>query len=67
MEIFVKIKKLIHFWSKMLKFWDFSSKFWKTNVRFEISTFEIGCKQNFVKIRKLLRLDPECPYLGIWA
>ena len=29
-------------------------KFSKTKIRFEISTFEIGYRQNFVKIRKLI-------------
>ena len=43
------------------------SKFWKTNVRFEIRTFEIGYKGNFVKIRKLTFFDSKCPYLGFRA
>ena len=51
----------------MLKFEDLNSKFLKINVRFEISTFEIGYMQNFVKVRKLMLFDPKCPYLEIWA
>ena len=51
----------------MLKFGDLSSKFSKTNVRFEISTFEIEYRQNFVKIRKLILFDLKCPYLVIWT
>ena len=43
------------------------SKSWKTNVKFEHSTFEIGYKQNFVKIRKLILLRSKCPKLGICA
>ena len=42
-------------------------KFSKTKIRFEISTFEIGYRQNFVKIRKLIIFGPKCPNLGIWA
>ena len=51
----------------MPKIGHLGSTFWKTNVRFEISTFEIGDKGNFVKIRKLIFFDPKCPNLGIWA
>ena len=51
----------------MLKFGNLSSKLTITNVRFEISTFEIEYRQNFIKVRKLILLDPKCPYLGIWA
>ena len=51
----------------MLKFEGLSSKFLKANVGFEISTFKIKYKQNFVKVRKLILFDPKCPYLGIWA
>ena len=43
------------------------SKVWKKNVRFEISTFEIGYKGNFFKIGKLIFFDPKCPNLGIWV
>ena len=39
----------------------------KANGRFEISTLEIGYRQNVAKIRKLILFDPKCPYLGIWA
>ena len=48
----------------MLKFRHLGSK---TNVKFEISTFEIGYMRNFVKIRKLIFFGPKCPNLGIWA
>ena len=51
----------------MLKFGDLSSTFLKTNVRFEISTFEIGCMRNFAKIRKLILFGSKCTNLGIWA
>ena len=52
----------------MLKIGHLGSKFWKTNVRFEISTFKIECKGNFVKIRKLIFfLTQKCPNLGFWA
>ena len=34
-------------------------------VRFEISTFEIGYRQSFVKIKKLILFDPKCPCPGI--
>ena len=37
------------------------SKFYKTNVRFQISTFEIACMQNFVKIKKLIHFGPKWP------
>ena len=42
-------------------------KFSKTNIRFKISTFEIGYMRNFVKIRMLILFDPKCPNFGIWA
>ena len=51
----------------MLKFGDLGSKFLKTNVRYEISTLEIGYRPIFVKISKLILFDLKCPYLGIWA
>ena len=51
----------------MPKFGRLGSNFWKTNVRFEISTFEIGYKGNFVKIRKLILFGPKCPNVSIWA
>ena len=51
----------------MPKFGHLSSKFWKTNVRFEISTFEIGYQRNFVKIKNLILFGPKYPDLGIWA
>ena len=49
------------------KLWDFTSKCLKTNVRFEISTFEIGYMRNYVKIRKLIPFGPKVLNLGIWA
>ena len=51
----------------MLKIEHFGSTFLKINVRFEISTFEVGYKGNFVKIRELIFSDPKCPNLGIWT
>ena len=51
----------------MLKFGNLSSQFSKTNVRCEISTFEIEYRQNFRKIKKMILLDAKCPYLGICA
>ena len=51
----------------MLKFGDLGSKFLKTNVRYEISTLEIGHMPNSGKKSKLILFDPKCPYLGIWA
>ena len=50
----------------MPTFGDLGSKFSK-NVRFEISTFEIGYRQNFVKIKKVIPFGPKCPNLEIWA
>ena len=47
----------------MLKFGDLDSKFSKTNNEFEISTFEIGYMQNFVKIEKLPKM-PKFEGLG---
>ena len=43
------------------------SKFLKTNVRFEVSTFEVVYLRNFIKIRKLILFDSKYPNLGIWA
>ena len=51
----------------MPNFVDFTSKCSKTNVRFEISTFEIEHMQNLVKIGKLILFDPKGLSLGIWA
>ena len=51
----------------MPKFGDLGSKFLETNVKFEISNFEIGYVRNFVKIRNLTLFGPKCPNLGIWA
>ena len=39
--------------------------FWETNVRFEISTFEVGYEVNFIKIRKLIFFDTKVPNLSI--
>ena len=50
----------------MLKFGDFVLKLLKTNVRFEISTFEIVYKQNLAKLTKLKLFGPKCTNLGIW-
>ena len=46
---------------------DFSSKPLKTNVRFEISTFEIGYMQNLLQIKKLILFGPKGLSLGIWT
>ena len=51
----------------MPKFGDLGSRCLKTNVRFEISTFEIEYKQSLVKINKLIHFGPECPNVGVWA
>ena len=48
-------------------FRDLSSQFSKTNVRFDISSFEIGYMRNFAKDRNLILFGPKCPNLGIWA
>ena len=50
----------------MPKFGDLGSKFSKTIVMFKISIFEIGCMQNFVKIRQLLLFCPKCSNFDIW-
>ena len=63
----------------MPKFGDLGSKFLKTNVKFEINTFEIWYMRNFVKIKELILFGPKCPKafglkafkksqtFGIWA
>ena len=48
----------------MPKFGDLGSKCSKTSVKFEISTFEIGYIQNFVKIRELILFGPKIPKFG---
>ena len=48
-------------------FGDLGSNFSKTNVRFEISTFEIAYKQNFIKINKVIVFGPKFLNFGIWA
>ena len=42
-------------------FGDMGPRFPKTNVRFEISTLEIGYMRNFSKTRKLILFEPKCP------
>ena len=42
-------------------------KFLKTNVRFEISTFETVHMRNFIKIGRLILFGIKCQNLGIWA
>ena len=43
-------------------FGDLGSKFSKTNVRSDISTFEMGYIRNFAnKIRELILFDLKCP------
>ena len=51
----------------MTNFGHLGSKFLKTNVRFEVSTFEIGYVRNFVKIRELILFGPKHPNFGVWA
>ena len=49
-------------------FGELGSTFLETNVRFEISKFEIGYMQNFAdKIRKWILFDLKCLNFGIWA
>ena len=40
----------------MLKLGNLSTKISKTNVIFEVNIFEIGDRQNFVKIKQLIPL-----------
>ena len=49
----------------MLKFGDLCSNSSKTYVRFEISTFGIGYRKNFFKIKKLILFDLKRQHLGI--
>ena len=51
----------------MPSFGDLTSKCSKTNLRFEISTFEIGYMQNYVKIKKLITFGPKSLNLDVWA
>ena len=51
----------------MPKFGDLGLKFLKTNVWFEISTFETGCRPNFAKIKMLIPFGPKSLNLGVWA
>ena len=46
-----------------MKFQNYS----KRKVRFETSTFEIGCRQNFVKIKNGILFGQKYSNLGIWA
>ena len=48
----------------MLKFGNLRSQFSKTNIRFEISSFEIGFRQNFRKIKKMILLNAKMPLFG---
>ena len=48
-KISLKDLKVNTFWPKMPKTGHLGSTFWKTNVRFEISTFEIVYMRNFCK------------------
>ena len=58
--ILLKDQKNYAFWPKRPKCGHLWSQFWKTSVKFEIITFEIGYKGNFVKIRNLIFFDPKC-------
>ena len=51
----------------MYKNGDLGSKCSKTNIRFKISTFQIGHRKNFVKIKKLILFDPNSPNLEMWT
>ena len=44
--------------------WWLGLKIFKKNDRFENSTFEIGYKQDFVKVRKLIIFGPKMPKFG---
>ena len=57
--------KVATFWPKMPILRNLGSKFSETNVRFEISTFELGYMQNFLKIIKLTLFGPKFGYLGL--
>ena len=56
---FVKMRKF--FLAQNAKIWGFL----KTN--FEISTFETGYRQNFVKIKKLILFGTKSLNFGFWA
>ena len=51
----------------MPKFGNLSSKFSKMKVRFEINTFKIEYRQNFLKVRKFILFRTKYPNLGILA
>ena len=53
--------------TKMPKFRNLGSKFLKTNVRFQITTFDIENMRSFIKIRKLILFGLKCPNLEIFA
>ena len=55
------------FWPETLKFLDLGLKVLKTNVWIEISSFETGYRQYFVKIKKLIPFRSKCLNLGVWA
>ena len=65
MQNFVKTRKLILL-GQNAKICAFGLEF-STNYKFEIITFKIGYKQNFVKIRKLILFDLKCPNFGSCA
>ena len=65
-EILLRLE-MTTFSPKMSKFGYLGSTFLKTNVRFEISTFEIVYRQNLVNIKKMVHFDRKCLSLGIWA
>ena len=49
------------------KNWGFRIEIFEKKVWFEISTFEIRYRQNFVKIKKLIPFGPKRPNLEVWA
>ena len=51
----------------MYKTGDSGSKYSKTNVRFEIRTFQIGYRKNFVKIKKIILFDPNSLNFEMWT
>ena len=57
---------MIVFWPEIPKFVDLGLKVLKTNVWFEISSFETRYRQNFAKIKKLIPFGSKCLNLGVW-
>ena len=51
----------------MPQFANLDETFSQTNVKFKISTFEIGYTQSFLKIRKLILFGRKCQNLGNWT